>query len=119
MVLVIIQMLPHAPDHEGGLSRAALLAFAGTNISITVEGEHHLGAAIGSKTYTEQSRAEQSRAEQSRAEQSRAEQSRAEQSRAEQSRAEQSRAEQSRAEQSSISQPRSSHRFRRLSNLLT
>ena len=33
---------------------AALQAFAGTNISITVEGKRYLGAAIGSKTYTEQ-----------------------------------------------------------------
>ena len=50
----------------------ALQAFAGTNMSITVEGKHHLGAAIGSKTYT-----------------------------------------------GKCSQPRSSHGFRRLSNLLT
>ena len=33
---------------------AALKAYSGTNFNITVEGKHHLGAAIWFKTYTKQ-----------------------------------------------------------------
>ena len=50
ITMVTTQMLPRVKEEYVGKAREL---FAGTGINITTEGKRHLGAAIGSRLYTE------------------------------------------------------------------